>query len=302
MLKSRRVIVAVAALSVLSLSACGDSHGGHGTDTAVAAGEAPAMDPNMPGMDHTNMTMPADTGDGLSPTHKGYTLASIKAPKKAGAAGTLSFVIKGADGKPQTDFVRRQTQLLHLYVIRKDLTQYQHIHPTLDPKTGVWSAKLTFAEPGPYRLLTEFEALRTDGDFDDRKLGDAFTIPGKYKPATFSPSLNAGKVGDYALALEGAPKVGGEPLKLKITKGGADVTNLQPYLASFAHVTGFRKEDLKAVHVHPNEAPKEGDANATGGPALTLAPMFTAKGTYRLFVEFQTDGKLKVAPLDIEVA
>ena len=303
--RSRRVIVAVAALSVLSLSACGGSH--HSGGDAVTAADSPtsgAMDPNMPGMNHTGMagmTMPMNDGDGLSATQDGYTLTSLKAPKTAGEAGTLSFAIKGPTGKPHTEFTLQQTKLLHLYVVRKDLTQYQHLHPTLDTKTGVWTVSATFAEPGPYHLLTEFEALTPAGDFDDRKLGDDFTIPGKYKPVPFSPTLNAADVGDYKLALEGTPAVGGGELKLKITKGDADVTDLQPYLASFAHVTGFRKGDLKAVHVHPNETPKVGDANAVGGPILTLAPMFTEAGTYRLFVQFQTDGQVRVAPLDIEV-
>jgi hypothetical protein len=306
--RSRRVIVAVAALSVLSLSACGGSHHS-GADSAVTAADSPTansqgMDPNMPGMNHTGMagmTMPVNDGDGLSATKDGYTLISLKAPKTAGEAGTLSFAIKGPSGRPHTEFTLQQTKLLHLYVVRKDLTQYQHLHPTLNAKTGVWSVNVTFAEPGPYHVLTEFEALRPDGDFDDRKLGDDFTIPGKYKPVAFSPTYNAAKVGDYKLALDGTPKVGGGDLKLKITKGGADVMDLQPYLASFAHVTGFRKGDLKAVHVHPNETPKAGDANAVGGPVLTLAPMFTEPGTYRLFVQFQTGGQVRVAPLDIEV-
>jgi hypothetical protein len=263
------------------------------------------MDPNMPGMDHSGMAgmnMPMNDGDGLSASQDGYELTSVKAPKKAGTPGTLSFAINGPSGKPQTEFTLQQTKLLHLYVVRKDLTQYQHLHPTLDTKTGVWSVKVSFAEPGPYHLLTEFEALRADGDFDDRKLGDDFTVPGKYTPVAFKPVLNSAEVGDYKLTIEGTPKVGSSELKLKVTKGGEDVTDLQPYLASFAHVTGFRKGDLKAVHVHPNETPKPDDPNAVAGPALTLMPNFAEAGTYRLFVQFQTGGEVKVAPLDIEVA
>ena len=92
----------------------------------------------------------------------------------------------------------------------------------------------------------------------------------------------------------------GPDMTLKITKGGADVTDLQPYLQSWAHVTGFRQGDLKVVHIHPNQSPGE-DPNAQGGPTLNLAPMFTAAGKYRLFVQFQTAGKVHAAPIDIDV-
>lgn len=296
--RSRRVIVAVAALSVLSLSACDSHHSG--TDTVAADGGAQAMDPNMPGMDHSKMDMPKAVGDGLSSTAGGYTLTKLTAPKKAGESGTLSFTIQNADGKPHTAFAQTQTKLMHFYVVRKDLTQYQHIHPTLDTTTGEWSMKLAVTEPGPYRVLAEFEALAPNGEFDDRKIGGNFTVPGKYTPQKFTPTYSKATVGGYELALDGQPKVGGEPLTLTITKGGADVTDLQPYLASFAHVTGFREGDLKAVHVHPNETPS--GPNAGGGPALTLATRFAEAGKYRLFVEFQVGDKLQQAPLDIEVA
>ncbi len=169
---------------------------------------------------------------------------------------------------------------MHTYLVRKDLTQYQHIHPAIDAATGIWSVDLTIPEPGPYRVVTEFEALTPDGNFDDRILGTDFTVAGTYKPSTAEPAaLDTATVDGYELSLDGAPKIGGGDLKLKITKNGADVTDLQPYLASFAHITGFREGDLSSVHVHPNEAPTDDDANATGGPVLTLAPMFMEAGT-----------------------
>ena len=90
-------------------------------------------------------------------------------------------------------------------------------------------------------------------------------------------------------------------LQLKVTKGGADVADLQPYLQSFAHITGFREGDLTAVHVHPDEVPKKGDPTALGGPVLTLPSAFSAPGKYRMFVEFQTNGLIHLTPIDIDV-
>ena len=82
----------------------------------------------------------------------------------------------------------------------------------------------------------------------------------------------------------------------------ADVTDLEPYLASFAHITGFREGDLTAVHVHPTEAPKnQDDTTARGGPVLTISPMFMETGHYRFFIQFQTAGVVHLATMDLDV-
>jgi hypothetical protein len=247
------------------------------------------------------MSMGVFEGDGKASTVDGYSLVSLKGPKKAGQAGTLTFVINGPSGKPQTDFTLQQTKLLHLYVVRADLTGFQHIHPTIDMKTGVWSVPITFAQPGPYRFVAEFEALKDDGNFDDRILGANLVVPGAYQPAKYTPMYGSASVDGYTFSLDRTATVHGPDLHLHVTKAGVDVTDLQQYLQSFAHVTGFRQGDLTAVHVHPNEIPPKTDPTKVGGPILTLASLFTAPGNYRLFIEFQTGGVLHRAPIDVKV-
>jgi len=238
----------------------------------------------------------------MKATVNGYTLADLKAPSKHGEAGKLTFKINGPQGV-QKDYTRQQTKLLHLYIVRKDLTQFQHLHPTIDQATGEWSVDATIPEPGPYRVITEFEALTSDGNFDDRILGTDFTVEGSYRPSTAMPAeMGQASADGYSLVLEGTPAMHGGDLKLKITKDGADVTDLEPYLASFAHITGFREGDLTAVHVHPNEAPKADDTSARGGPTLTIEPMFMESGHYRLFIQFQTAGVVHLATMDLHVS
>lgn len=289
---TRSAAAAAALLLAFGLSACGNDDKGHSAQHDPQS----TTSGGMAGMDMTQV------GDGMEATVNGYTLADVKAPTKPGEAGKLTFKINGPNGV-QKDYTRQQTKLMHTYVVRKDLTGYQHIHPTIDQATGEWSVDLTVPQPGPYRVVTEFEALTPDGNFDDRILGTDFTVTGAYKPATAAPAEIAKASSDgYDLVIEGDPKVHGGDLKLKITKGGADVKDLQPYLASFAHITGFRDGDLSTVHVHPNEAPKADDANAVGGPELTLSPMFMEAGHYRMFIQFQTAGVVHLAVMDLDVS
>lgn len=316
---SRRTAATVA-IAALMLSACGSgSHdsatssavaGGGGGDATEGGGGSGGGTDRTAGTDMggaagamARMNMAAVDGDGLSKTVDGYSLTNLTFPTKAGQAGTMTFVIDGPQGKPQTDFTLQQTKLLHLYVVRQDLTQFQHIHPTLDMKTGLWSVPVTFAEPGPYHVVIEFEALKSDGYFDYRIIGTDLKVGGgSYQPVPFAPVAGTASVDGYQVALDPTAKVHGPDLHVRITKNGADVTDLQPYLESFAHVTGFRSGDLKAVHIHPNENPAKNDPNAHGGPSLTLASLFTVPGTYRMFIEFQTDGAVHRVPIDVNVS
>jgi hypothetical protein len=295
-MRHRRLRTALAvAVASAALAGCGG--GSHESVTATAAGSGAAT-----GATGDPMNMGVADGDGTKATVGGYSLVQLTSPTTSGKAGDITFVIDGPGGKAQTDFTLQQTKLLHLYVVRADLTEFQHIHPTLDMKTGLWTVPVTFAKPGPYHLVIEFEALTADGNFDDRILGTDFEVAGeKYIPVAYHPAYGTATVDGYDLTLDPSCKADGPPLHLKVTKGGADVTDLQPYLESFAHITGFREGDLKAVHVHPDEFPKKGDANARGGPVLTLASVFATTGKYRMFIEFRTNGQVHLTPLDIDV-
>ncbi len=288
---TRLFAAAAALLLTLTLAACGgDDENAVGTDTSQAGHD-------MAGMGEMDMSK---VGDGRTATLGGYTLAAVKAPRQAGDRGELSFRIDGPNGV-QKDFTRQQTKLIHVYLVRTDLTEYQHLHPSID-SSGVWTTDLTVPEPGPYRLVAEFEALTPDGNFEERILGENFTVAGDYIPSTAAPTAGAVTVDGYELTLDGDPKVDGDDLTLRIAKDGNGVTTLEPYLASFAHITGFRAGDLTSVHVHPSNEPDPNDASARGGPDLSLSPMFPEPGRYRLFIQFQTDGRVHLVPMDIEVA
>ena len=90
----------------------------------------------------------------------------------AGASTTWRFRIIGCDGNPVRHFDRDNTKLLHLIVVRTDLSGYQHLHPTLS-SDGTFTIELRTARPGSYRAITDFV-------IDGRKyvLGTTLTAPG----------------------------------------------------------------------------------------------------------------------------
>lgn len=294
-----RALLAAAAAG-LTLTACGGGHSGHDGDSAAQSSGQTTNTSNASHSGMPGMNMADVKGDGLAAEVEGYTLSDVSVPEQTGKEGKLEFTILGPTGKPHKEFLQELTKLMHTYVVRKDLTEFQHIHPTLDETTGRWSVPITIDKPGPYRVVAEFQALKPDGYWDQRVLGKAFTVAGSYKAVPYAPKFGSITEAGYDLSLDRTAQMHGPDLTLKITKGGADVTDLEPYLQSFAHVTGFRQNDLKVVHMHPNQSPGE-DPNARGGPALNLMSMFDAPGKYRLFVQFQTAGKLHTAPIDVDV-
>ena len=44
---------------------------------------------------------------------------------------------------------------MHLIVVRRDLTGYQHLHPTMTPD-GTWRVPLTLPDPGVWRAYADF--------------------------------------------------------------------------------------------------------------------------------------------------
>lgn len=284
----RRIVIALAALVVALVAGCGSSDDGQ-KNTANTMG----------GMDMSGGSTMDVVGDGRSATQDGYTLADVSYPPKAGT-GVLSFHILDKTGKPHLQFAFEQTKLMHVYVVRSDLGTYDHVHPLLGVD-GRWLTPLTLETPGKYRLVTEFIASDKDGHNAHLLLGKDITIPGRAPaPPAKVAAAPVAEVDGYQLRLTGHLMSGmSSKFTIRITKGGKDVSDLQPYLDSYAHLTGFRFGDLATVHVHPMEPVRAGKG---GGPELTFDPMFKAPGNYRFFVQFQTGGKLHTAPLTVSVS
>ena len=61
----------------------------------------------------------------------------------------------GPDGAPVTTYEVEHEKRLHLIVVRRDGTGFQHVHPELDVPTGVWTTEVDL-RPGDWRVLADF--------------------------------------------------------------------------------------------------------------------------------------------------
>lgn len=91
----------------------------------------------------------------------------------------------------------------------------------------------------------------------------------------------------------------GPPAPPRRSSPGKPVTDLETYLDSFAHLTALHEGDLAYQHVHPELEAKPGEK---GGPALPFEVNLPEKGTWRLFLQVQRAGALRLLPLTVTVA
>jgi hypothetical protein len=305
--RARTVLgTAVLLAATVLVAACGTATGG-----AHPAAPMPGMTGmgdmsgmagmgDMPGMSPVPAAAPpaeaAPTGNGLSGAVGGYALAAATTTVRAG--GTFAFHIRGPGGRAVTRYQPYDGELLLFDLIRSDLTGYRHL-ATAMRQDGTWNVTLPALSPGSYRAYVTFAAPDSSaGKPLVYVLSSPFTVPGGGGTDAALPSPASTAVTDgYTLTLSGRPTAGARtPLDIGFTKGGRPVGYFQRYLDGYAHVTAFHAGDLAFAHLGP--AAKD---SARGTSTLVSQALFPARGTWRVFVTFQTDGPPRTAVFTVDV-
>jgi hypothetical protein len=261
-----------------------------------AVGPNPSAAPESVG--HSQAEHGADAAEspgGLQATQSGYTLDLARPIQAADKTASLQFRILDNGGAPVTRYVETHEKLLHLIVVRNDLTAFQHVHPVLDG--GTWRVPVDLSRAGDYRVFADF----VPAGGPPLTLGANLHVAGSYVPQPLPPAEAVSHVEDYTVTLAGTPKAG-EPstLTLSIARDGKPVDDLQPYLGAYGHLVALRAADLAYLHVHPMGEP--GDGVTPAGPQVEFHTTFPSAGDYRLFLDFQHDGVVRTAAFTVHVA
>ncbi|WP_045746265.1 hypothetical protein [Actinoplanes rectilineatus] len=250
---------------------------GPSTDPApVSHGHAPTESPvpALPG------GLQAALPGGLQVVEDGYRLEPLTTRLGLDAAQPFRFRILGPDGAPVTAYTPNHEKDLHLIVVRRDLTGFQHVHPALDGD-GTWSVPLAVTDPGQYRVFADFQP----SGHEALTLGVDVPAPGDYQPVPLPAPARTAEVDGYTVTLTGDLVAGtSSPLTLTVSRDGQPVTDLQPYLGALGHLVVLRDGDLAYLHVHPSD-----------GPAVTFSAEVPSAGVYRLYLDFQHGDKVHTA-------
>ena len=225
-----------------------------------------------------------DVPGGLMVSADGYTLALGRANASPGAAVPVTFRILGPNGRAVTDFDIKHDKRLHFIAVRRDLTGFQHVHPTLAPD-GTWSTELAL-KPGDWRLFADFKPAAGEALI----LGADLLVPGEYEPSTRWTKSRTSQAEGYEVTAHGSLRAETDSeLTLTVSEDGKPVTDLQPYLGAYGHLVALRAGDLAYLHVHAVEA------KAMPGPKISFIAEVPSAGRYRLFLDFKHGGVVRTA-------
>ncbi|MFF9913802.1 hypothetical protein [Streptomyces sp. NPDC013457] len=257
-------------------------HGEHAGGTAEPEGEAAGR------TGHEEGVAKAPAAGGLQISEGGYTLA-METPKPAAGKSVLKFSIKDAAGRKVTAYSTEHGKDLHFIVASRDLTVYRHLHP-VRAADGTWSTAVDLPAAGGYKAFADFKPAAKNAT--GVTLGVDLSVPGAYAPRPLPAAERTATVDGYEVTLGGAlvPGRAGE-LKLTVSKGGRPVTDLEPYLGAYGHLVALRDGDLAYLHVHPNKGGP--------GPDVSFTATAPSAGSYRLFLDFQHDGKVRTAAFTV---
>jgi len=253
------------------------SHEATGSHTAAGGGDHPVR--------------------GLAVAENGLRVVVDDPDLRRGREERLAFRIVDERGRTVRDFDVSHEKRMHLILARRDLTGFQHLHPE-QRADGAWTTTVRLDEAGSYRLFADFSHegraqtlasdLRVDGSADLKPL-----------PAARSTAVSDG---GYDVRLDAGQARPGEEadLRFTITKNG-EVVHTEPYLGAGGHLVALREGDLAFLHVHPADDDHGGAPTDEHDDSVGFAATFPTEGRYRLFLQFQHEGRVHTVAFTQEV-
>jgi hypothetical protein len=201
-----------------------------------------------------------------------------------------------------TDLRVVHTERIHLLIIDPSLTDYHHVHPTPTTTPGAYEFTFTPKKPGAYRAWADLRTTLTG--FQEYAQAEMSATTTAAPTIDKTPKLKGEVEGlRYVLTLDKAKIPAGEPVRarLRVTDAkGKPFKQLEPIMATFAHLVAFNEDGKTVLHIHPktNKVPGPTDR---GGPDLELQIYAEEPGFYRLFAQVQIGGESKFVPFGLEV-
>lgn len=190
-------------------------------------------DTNHDGMNHGDMT-PSSQKDNTNVEF------SFKENPENGKQIPLDIKVNNKDGKPIKDFEVEHEKLMHLIVVSKDLSYFDHIHPEYKGN-GLFTVTPNFPTGGEYKIYADF----TPKEGSKTVKSNVVTVAGnKAKTTPLTEDKEITKVVDgKEVTLKFDHLMTGMDLTMTFTINDAKtkqpITNLQPYLGAVGHVVAI---------------------------------------------------------------
>lgn len=233
-------------------------------------------------------------------SHRSYCVKSNVSERAytPSSPSVYSFSIVDDQGNTLKDFAITHTKQMHVIIVRKDLANFQHVHPEFDATTGVFTlSDLIFQTDGQYRIFADFAPQ--GGQIDPQGMPLVVTLSedvsvgnvANYQPSPLGGEERSKTFGGNQVALAVEPQTpvasAESMLTFSLSQNGKPITDLQEYLGALGHTVVLREDTLDFIHAHPVE-----EASAKQDGKIRFMVAFPQEGTYKVFSQFQRAGKV----------
>ena len=219
----------------------------------------------------------------------------------------ISFRILDKQDQVYTDFAIAHEKIMHFIVVRKDLTNFHHLHPEFNSKSGEFNTTVIFPTDGPYRIYADFTPATDNPQrlavsaFSDLEVGKVDS----YKPEATVPDENYfHRNGPFNISyfLGNTPVKAGSQLDYGLTVESTtndEQVQLEPYLGSRGHSVIIKEGSLEYLHTHSTSmdmtdmedypAGEHAGHHMSEPDTVDFSAVFPESGTYRMFNQFKVN-------------
>jgi hypothetical protein len=240
------------------------------------------------------------------PELNNYDVGLLYDPITPEARKSTKMVISIRDQKsgfPVIEYELVHDKLMHLIIVGEDLSYFAHIHPTLEDNAESFTIPHTFPQSGRYKLWIDFKPKGGDRTlivFEREVIGNpihkltTLVYDGKHTKRSAE--------GKYQISLKLPEKIMANR-DMEIVFSISDAANkpvgdLEPLMGAGGHSVIISRDTKEFLHVHPTE---EVDPNWRGGPEISFRTNFPKSGIYKVWGQFQHQGKMIIADFVLEV-
>lgn len=206
----------------------------------------------------------------------------------AGKAVELAFTPKDkSDSTVVVELQETHEKLIHVIAVNEELTWFDHIHAEPD-NTGAYKVRATFPAPGKYLVYADYKSTGGGPQTDRLEvnvLGNKNVSSQHHHRAKVTTETDG-----YSLSIQDGANLqtGSVSLPIILEKDGKKVqrADIQNYLGAVAHIILIGQDDKDFVHIHPE---------STEISPIHAHADISKPGLYRMWVQFQTDGKVHTA-------